>query len=227
MSLAITGYVLEPPRVGGSNSPFTLTPNNLISNQGTFNASFPSDESNPRVEYCAFVLSDTLVPGTGPNLGRSMVDAKLCWTKNEVIQRFDYLGREGRFKPLPGSSALVVGTLSSTANTQRLKVTVPLSQDLVAFPVRIAVGSSGSGSTFGVTLVTLDTSFGTPVSGSVQLSLETGNLNWNPTDLVTYGGSVVRFQRQTFYPYSESTGRLGTASGYCSSVHVLLQDSNR
>lgn len=209
MALSITGYVLEPPRVGGSNSPFTFTPNNLISNQGAFNTAFPSSETAPRVEYCAFVLNDTLTPGTGPNSGRSLADARLAWTKNEVIQRFDYLGRDGRFKPLPGSGAVIVGQLGPDSNMTRLKVDIPLSQSLASYPIRVSVGA-GSGVTFPVTLVVNDAAFTTPGVGAVQLSLSSGHLNWNPTDLST--GGQVRFQRQTFYPYAESTGRLGMVS---------------
>src|ERR1700744_5989077 len=108
MGLSITGYVLEPPRVGQSNSPFTYTPNVYLSNPSAFNTAYPSDESVPRTEYCVFVLDDAETPGTGPNNNSSFVEAKFAWTKNEVLQRFDYSGVDGRFKTLPGSAPVMV-----------------------------------------------------------------------------------------------------------------------
>lgn len=209
MGLSIKGYVLEPPRVGGSNSAFTLTPNVYISNQSNFDAAYPSDESAPRTEYFAFVLNDFVPPGTGPGNTRSFVDAAFAWSKNEIIQRFDYDGKSQRFKTYPGSKLEVPGDLSVDSNTDRLKVTIPLTTDLSACPIRISIGS-GSGTTMTVTLVLNDAAFSTPAVGTVQLSQETGNLNWNPADLTTYSGQEVRFQRQTFYTFKDSSGNLGS-----------------
>ena len=208
MPLSITGYVLDPPRVGSANSPFTATPNNYLSNPGAFNAAFPSNESVPRTEYHVFVLNDFEPPGTGPGGSRSFVDARFCWTKNEVIQRFDFEGQDGRFKTLPGSAPIEAGVLSSDSNTNRIKVQPPISTNLSAYPVRVSVGT-GSGTNFTVNLVLNDGAFTTPALGAVQLSQATGNLNWNPTNLSSFSGQVVRFQRQTFYTFSESTGNLG------------------
>ncbi len=210
MPLSITGFVLDPPRVGGSNSPFTMTPNVYVYDQNAFDTAYPSDESTPRTEYHVFVLVDPLsaLSGTGPEGNGSFVDARFAWTKNEVIQRFDYEGSEGRFKTLPGAALIEVGTLASDSNTTRLKVLVPISTNLVNYPIRISLGS-GSGQTFTVVLVLNDAAFTNPPLGSVQLSLATGNLNWNAVDLVTYLGQAVRFQRQSFYAYKDSSGNLG------------------
>jgi hypothetical protein len=41
---AFPAYLLEPPRVGQANSPFTQTPDNYISNQLAFNTAYPPDE---------------------------------------------------------------------------------------------------------------------------------------------------------------------------------------
>jgi hypothetical protein len=208
--LSILGYVLDPPRVGGSNAPFTMTPNVYVYDQIAFDAAYPSDESSPRTEYHVFVLVDPIsaISGTGPGGNGALVDARFAWTKNEVIQRFDYEGSEGRFKTLPGAALIVVGTLVSDSNTTRLKVLPPTSTNLASYPIRISLGT-GSGQTFTVTLVLNDAAFTNPPSGSVQLSLATGNLNWNTTDLVTYLGQSVRFQRQSFYAYKDSSGDLG------------------
>lgn len=204
MAFSLKGYLLEPPRVGASNSQFTFTPNNFVSNSGTYSAAYPSTETNPRTDYLVFVEGDGLLP-----------DATFCWTKNEglsptgpAIARFDYAGREQAFRPLKGSSPIVVGTLSGTANTTRLKVSVPIGVMAVA-PFRLAVGDIGSGTTFTVSLVT---SFGSPSAGTVELLTQGGNageLNWNAADLVTFDGEPVRFQRQAYFTSQESNGRIG------------------
>jgi len=208
MGLSITGYVLEPPRVGSANSPFTMTPNNYVSDQGVFNTAYPSDESVPRTEYCVFVLNDFVTPGTGPANTRSFTDATFVWTKNEVVQRFDFEGQDGRFKTLPGSVLEVAGVMAVDADTNRLKVTPPLSSQISTFPVRISIGTA-SGTTVTTVVVVNDAAFTTPPAGTVQLSQATGNLNWNAADVTTFLGQSVRFQRQSFYTFDESTGNLG------------------
>ncbi len=208
MGLSITGYVLEPPRVGSANSPFTMTPNNYVSDQGAFDTAYPSDESVPRTEYCVFVLNDFVTPGTGPDGTRSFTDATFVWTKNELVQRFDYEGQDGRFKALPGSVLEAAGVLAADANTTRLKVTPPLSPQLSSYPVRISIGTA-SGTTLTSVVVVNDAAFTTPSVGTVQISQTTGNLNWNAADITTYLGQNVRFQRQSFYTFDESSGNLG------------------
>lgn len=192
--LSITGYVLEAPRVGAANSPYTQTPNIYISDQAAFDAAYPSDESVPRTDYFVFVLIDGDFPS-----------CSFCWTKNEVIDRFDYDGREQRFRCLPGGPPEEVGILGPNSNVNRLVVAAPVSTDLVSYPIRV----SAAGTTFTVSLVLNDGAFGTPPAGTAELSRSTGNLNWAATDLSTYNGQGVRFQRQLFYTRSESNGRLG------------------
>src|SRR5690349_9984402 len=102
------GYVLEKPRVGSANSPFTSSPDNVISNSGSYNAAYGSDESTPgRTEYLVLCLVDGDLP-----------DAEFGWTKNEGgVQRFDYDGQDQRFRPLLGSTRVAVGTLAADSNT--------------------------------------------------------------------------------------------------------------
>jgi hypothetical protein len=196
MSFEISGYVLEPIRVGQSNSPYTQTPDNLITDQGEFDDFYPSDESQPRTEYMVFVTNEGLLES-----------AKFGCTKNELVQRFDYSAREGRFKPLPGSSPTDVGVLSPTANISRLKVRAPVRvQSIAQAPIRLAVGSESSGTTFQVDVVE---SFGSTTPGIVQLLFSTGELNWDSADLSAYNGQDVRFQQQQFFTYKDSTGLLG------------------
>jgi hypothetical protein len=224
MGLSITGYVLEPVRVGVSNSPFTLTPDNLVTDPGAFDTAYPSDESEPRTEYMVQVLEESyLGSATGPNGALSLPDARFGYTRNEGVvqvvgstltqvafQRFDYSGSDQRFKLLTGSTRETPGTLEADANTNRLAVTIPIIDDLANFPVRMSVGDTSSGTTFSVALVDEDVDFTTPAVGSVQLSQETGNLNWNPTDVSSFQGQAVYFQRQNYFFPEEANGNIGT-----------------
>jgi hypothetical protein len=199
MGLALSGYLLDPPRVGAANSPYTQTPNVYISDSVAFNAAYPSDESAPRTEYHVFVLKDGDFP-----------DATFAWTKNEVINRFDYDSQVQRFRTLPGAAPEVVGTLGPTSNVDRLVVAIPGSSNLVSYPVRVSVGSA-VGTALTVVLVALDTDLNAPDPplGSVQLSQESGKLGWAPADLVTYNGQTVRYQRQSFFTRDVSMGKIG------------------
>lgn len=210
MPLSITGYVLCPVRVGSSNSPFTLTPDNYV---GT---PFPALETVPRAEYLVQVLTEATGAGSGPGGRTVLPDATFGWTKNEGLvqgglqvpfQRFDYADQDGRFKTLLGAPRELVGVLSLSANGTRLVVTPPTLLNLASFPLRIAVGASGSGTTFSVTLVS--GAFGSPSAGVVELDTTNGQLNWNAGDLSTFDGAPVHFQRQAFYSPKDSTGDLG------------------
>lgn len=197
MGLLITGYVLEPPRVGAANSPFTFTPDVLISNQSAFDTAFPTNESAPRADYLVY-----------PRVDGDLPDARFFWTKNEVIKRFDYDGRNQRFRPMPGHAIVVVGVVAADLNTNRLKVTAPQQSNFTLYPARLSIGT-GSGTQLTIALVPDEASFTTPAVGTVQIAQDTGTLNWNTADLTTYAGQDVRFQRQSFFLITESTGRLG------------------
>lgn len=197
MSFNLQGYLLEKPRVGSANSTFTASPDDLISDQQAFDSAFPStNEAVPgRTEYLVVAIQDGNLPV-----------ARFGWTKNETgNQRFDYDGQVGTFKPLPGGPRAEIGVLSSESNTTRMKILIPSG----TAPYRIALGDIGSGITFPSSTVLTDSAFGTPTSGTVQVSLETGNLNWNIGDLTTYAGQTVLFQQQAPFPLKDSTGRLG------------------
>ena len=199
--VSFKGYVLEKPRVGSANSPFTSSPDNVVSDSGDYSSVYGVDESDPgRTEYLLLSLVDG-----------DLADAEFGWTKNEDgVQRFDYDAQDQRFRPLPGAPREVVGVLAATSNTTRLTVTAPTASSSVA-PFRVSVGSIASGTTFLSSTVATDASFTTPLAGHVQISLSTGNLNWRPSDLTANAGKTVYFQRQSFYGYKESTGRLGLA----------------
>jgi hypothetical protein len=204
MPFSITGYVLEAPRVGSSNNPFTMTPADVVSNSGAFSSAYPIAETSPRTDYMVMVLLDGKLPAS-----------TFGWTKNEgivaggpAIQRFDYDGKHQRFSPLPGNTVTVVGALTATANTTRLKVAVPIGVT-AAGQFRLSIGTTGSGTTQTVSLVE---TFGSPPPGTTELLTSgstAGQLNWNPADLVTYLNQTVRFQQQAPFAYSASNGNIG------------------
>jgi hypothetical protein len=208
MAFSVTGYVLEKPRVGTSNSPFTSSPDNVVSDPSAFDAAFPSSEENPRTEYLTLVLSDG-----------DLANAEFGWTKNEVVNRFDWDGQGQRFRTLPGAPPITIGTLSPTANTTRLKVSQipadPAKLSPSVAPFRISVGTTGSGVSFVVDVVADDAALVAPglLMGHVRLSLTTGNLAWASTDLSSYNGQAVRFQPQSFFSFKESTGHIGDVGG--------------
>ncbi len=199
MGFNFKGYVLEPPRVGQANSPFTPSPNNFIADAVAFGAVYPVDsEPSERADYLVMVLTDGL-----------LVDAVFGWTKNEGIQRFEYDGREQRYRPLLGAPPVEVGVVDATINLPdtRLKVTPPkvVAPPAAPAPYRLSVGPN-SGTTLTTSLVDV---FGAPSAGTVEILSTTGQLNWNAVDLVTYVGQQVRFQRQIFYTSKESDAFIG------------------
>ena len=214
MSLKIAGYVLEPPRVAAANAPYTYTPNNLIADKAAWSAVYPDNaEPQPRADYLVLVLKDgsELIP-PAPFL----VNARFGWTKNEVVQRFDYFARDQRYETLGGAPPVNVGLVTADINTNRLKVMAPL-QVWADAPYRLAVGLLP-----GITLaLDIVVAFGSPAVGHVEVLAADGQLNWNPTDLVTYDGETVWFQRQQFYTSSESTGRIGALDGSTLSLNPL------
>ena len=206
MGLSIKGYVLEPPRLSTSNAASTANPNTVILDQVAYNAAFPEGaEPNPRVEYFVLVL-----PDGSSDAGRALIDAKFGWTKNEGtttanLQRFDFDSSAQAFKLLPGAPIETVGVVGPDANTSRLKVTPPIGV-LAAAPYRLSYGSAGSGTTLLTSLVNV---FGSPTAGTVEILQSTGELNWNASDVTALDGQTVRWQRQQFYTYSESKGKIG------------------
>jgi hypothetical protein len=199
MGLSIKGYVLEPPRVGAANSPYTYTPNNFISDSVAWSAVYPDgSEPQPRADYFVLVLQDGF-----------LVDSRFGWTKNEVVQRFDYAARDQRFVLLGGAPITNVGTVTPDVNTTRLTVTAPI-QPWVDAPYRLSVGAL-PGTALTLTQVP-DFTGPPPAVGEVQVD-PAGSLNWNAGDITTYDGQPVWFQRQQFYTPSESSGSIGLLDG--------------
>lgn len=204
MGFGITGYLLEPPRVGSGNSIYTSGPNNGVTDTGDWNTAYPTDESNPADAYLVLVPDE----GTG-----KLPSAKFAWTRNDLIPRFDYDARKSRFWLMPGAAPDVVGLLGPDSNTSRLRVVPPRTDQLAACPVRVSPTVSGtSGPTMLVSIVTADANFTPspgPPSGTVEISMATGNLNWADSDLVTFDGRTVTFQRQVPRAIGEVSGTIG------------------
>jgi len=204
MAFGITGYLLEPPRVGAGNSIYTSGPNNAVTDGSAWNAAYPTDESNPSDDYLVLVVDEG---------ASKLPSAKFGWTKNDLIPRFDYDAQHQRFWPMPGASPDDLGTLTVDANTNRLQATKPRTDLFVTYPVRVALSAPlGSGLTITVVPVNTDVDFTPspgPVAGSVELSMATGNLNWADADLTAYQGRTVTFQRQTPRAIGEVSGVLG------------------
>jgi hypothetical protein len=205
MSFSITGYVLEKPRVGSANSAFTVTPDNLISDAFAYGTAYPTSEVNPRTDYLVFVVDQGDLPV-----------ATFAWTKNEVVQRFDYSGKDQRFVPLPGAPPTTVGSISPTVNSTRIKVAPPVTPT-VEYPIRVAVTSVGAGITLTATTVVADSSFTTPSSMpplSCEISRATGNMNFSADVVSTYNGQVVRYQQQSFFALRVSNGKIGSVGDF-------------
>ena len=201
MGLKISGYVVEPPRIGAANAPYTYTPNVFVEDQTAFDAVYPSgSEPSPRADYMVLVEEDG-----------SLADAKFGWTKNEIVQRFDYASQDQRFSLLGGGPLIAVGPLASDSNTTRLQVTVPVDASLTAAPFRLSVGSL-PGTPFTIVPVPDFLSpHGSPATLVVEMTPD-GKLCWNSGDLVTYVGQTVWFQRQQFYTSAEGGKPIGVVN---------------
>ena len=213
MGFKISGYVLEPPRIGQSNSPFTNSPNTIISDQPAFDVAYPADESEPRDDYLVVVTQEGWPASAPPPIvkGGLLEHAGFGWTKNEVINRFDYKAQDGQFKTLPGGAIFSPGVLGPDTNTNGTRLIVPPPAEVLAeAPFRLSLSTgSGSGTTYTVSLVAV---FGTPGPGNAELDAATGELNWNPADHTANQGVEVRWQQQQFFAFDKSTGNIGTLS---------------
>ena len=200
MPLDLHGYLLEPPRIGSSNSPYTASPNNLVSNQSNWDAAYPNDESVPNDHYMALALAEGKLP-----------QATFGWAKNETLSRFGYNGRGQRFQTLPGGTPDILGVIDSNSDTKRLKAPLLISTNTVLFPIRLSASGTGSGFTFHVFVVPDEAHFiPNPSPGTVEVAKDTGALNWCPDDLVTYAGCNAVWQRQTFREIAQGAGNIGT-----------------
>ncbi len=204
--LSIKGYVLEKPRVGTTNAAFTATPDNLVSDAFAYGTAYPPGETNPRTDYLVLVAQQGDLP-----------TATFAWTKNEVIQRFDYSGNGQRFQTLPGGPPTQVGLIGPSVNTTRLKALLPPVLPTIEYPIRVAVTGVAAGVGLTVTTVATNTGFTTP-SGmsalSCQVSRSTGEFNFSADVVSGYVGQPVRYWRNQFFQYRESSGAIGVVGDF-------------
>jgi len=200
MAFSISGYILEKPRVGTANNTYTATPDNRITDWTAWNAAYPATEINPNDDYLVLVTTEG-----------NVTTSRFGWTKNETVRRFDFMGRTQRYDLLKGTSPDAVGTVGLDSNTNRLKISPPVSDDLIHYPLRVSVTAPGdSGITLRPTVVPDEAHFSDPGSGYIQIAEDTGTINWHPADLTYYAGRSVACQRQGFQ--TNSSGLLGVPS---------------
>jgi len=188
MTFSLSGYVLFSPRVGGGNGPYTSTPDAVVLDQAAFDAAYPSDESVPRCDYLVLPLTQG-----------DLHQAQFGWVRNDTpLERFGYDGRADHFRPLQGGPPQEVGVTGPTSNTDRMAVRpIPLLPLSPSQPVRVFLSS---GFELTVQTKTLDADFtvGGPLPGFVEVSLETGRLNFATADLTSFNRQGVRYQGQRY-----------------------------
>lgn len=192
--------LLEGVRLATSNSPFTFPPRDLVTDADAFNA------TTSKAEYAIFVSGQRDF-----NVGLDIADPLLTfvWTRNDQISRFDWDGFNRRWNTKPGQGQEFVGNLS---NNPRLSSPVPDTSIPASFaPYAIYAGSPTRIITFTVQTVATDAQFTDPASGTVQISLDKGELNFSTVDLnnPVLAGRDVYVARQTFLDRKQSIGQFG------------------
>lgn len=196
MAFNKTGVLLEGIRLANANNPFNFPPRNLVTNTAAFNA------VSSRAEYS--ILADTDNGLKSTDIGDSHLLFR--WTKNEgSVLRFTYDGYAQKWFPSPGSTPDSLGVL---ANNPRLRSTIP-DLSVVDAPFTIYVGETDRVVTFTVIPVGTEADFTNPPSGSVQIALDSGLLNFNSTDIVIYQNQSVFSQRQSFFDRTRFKGQIG------------------
>jgi hypothetical protein len=214
VSLNTSGMLLEGIRVATGNNQLTFPARSIIVDQN----SLDSSQSLGRAEYM-IIVSGQAVGATGieiadPNL-------KFYWSRNNAsIVRFDYDMFGRRWNTMPGGPPLVIGTFG---NSPRIAAPIP-DQTVPATqaPYAIFIGIPRQ-TVFTVQSVESDVDFGTPAAGTVQISLQTGNLNWGPTDLAnqSYQGQPVYVSQQSFNSRQNSKGIFGQLPQSASESYLL------
>lgn len=214
MSLDTSGMLLEGIRVASGNNALTFPPNDLVVNESTFDGS----QSLGRAEYMLFV--------GGQSIGSSGVEIAdpnfvLFWSRNNAsIIRFDYDMFSRRWNTLPGGPPLKIGTFG---NSPRIAAPVPdQTVSLTESPYYIFIGIPRT-AVFTVQTVESDADFSNPPSGTVQISISTGKLNFSSSDLTNsaYQNQPVYVSQQSFNSRSQSKGIFGQLPQSASESYLL------
>lgn len=212
MTLDISGFLLEGVKVAVGNNPFTYPPRSVISSVDALNS------SPGRADYLMFVGGQP-VGSSGIDIG----DPGLFfdWSRNNgTVNRFDYDSYSRRWNTLPGAAPEEIGVIS---NTGRLMAPI---QDPTApeSPYSIYIGYPVRLVTFSVITVSKSDDFGNPPIGSVEISLDKGELNFNSLDVenTAYKSQKVRLTRQGFFDRSKTKGQFGNLPSSSSEGHFLF-----
>lgn len=173
MPISTQHYLLQKPRVGSANSPFTASPDDYAVPSNL--SSFGTDESNPGpIDYLTLVLVDGNLADPRVTLG---------FTQNEGgTQRFTYDGTIGTFKPIQYGRIGTLGTTlrillsplpgSSEFPIVRIGFGLPLQQDVAAPESTLPVPTT---------------------SGHFNWATDTGLLKFYPADVANNVGTPVYF----------------------------------
>jgi hypothetical protein len=173
MPISTQHYLLQKPRVGSANSPFTASPDDYAVPSNL--SSFGTDESNPGpIDYLTLVLVDGNLADPRVTLG---------FTKNEGgTQRFTYDGTIGTFKPIQYGRMGELGTTlrillsplpgASEFPIVRIGFGLPLQQDVAAPELTLPVPTA---------------------SGHFNWATDTGLLKFYPADVTSNTGTPVYF----------------------------------
>lgn len=197
MALNRDGVLLEGIRLANANNVFNFPPRNLVTDSSAFNSVVN------RAEYVILAgASDNSVKAT--DIGDSRL--RFNWTRNEgSVSRFTYDGFAQKWLPSPGAPPDVLGPLS---NTPRLTAPIP-DTSVTDAPFKLFLGSTSRILTFAIQIVGTAGDFTNPITGTVQLALDSGLLNFGSDDISTFGGQDVLSQRQSFFDRIQFKGLIG------------------
>ncbi len=199
MALDVSGSLLEGIRIATSNNPLTYPPDNFISDDTAFEA------NESRSEYLIYIS------GNLNDYDIGSPDLKFLWSRNNnTIQRFSWDGFNRRWGLNPGTIPKKLGKIS---NEPRITVPVP---DLDVSPTEsrydLYIGLINRIITFSYSVVSSNDEFTILSSGQVQISRETGNLNFSEDDLNNQilVSNDLYLSAQTFYDRSRVDGKIGS-----------------
>jgi hypothetical protein len=173
MPVSTQHYLLQKPRVGSANSPFTASPDDYAAPSDL--SSFGSDESNPGpIDYLTIVLVDGNIADPKVTLG---------FTQNQGgVQRFDYDGTVGTFKPIQYGRMGVLGTdprihLNPIPGATEFPIVkigfgLPLQQDVADLEATLPVPTT---------------------SGHFNWATDTGLIRFYPSDVINNAGTPIYF----------------------------------
>jgi len=213
MSLNTSGGLLEGVRLATGNNPFTYPPRSVVVSQGTL------DAISGRAEYALFAAGQA-VGAAGIDVGSPDLSFKWC-RNNGTVTRFDFDAFARRWSTMPGSAPEDVGKVG---NSPRIVIPVPdRSVPFTESPYYLYVGQPRL-VTFAISFVPSSSSFGSPSAGTVEVSLDAGEVNFGPSDLANpaYAGKSVTILRQGFFDRTKNNGSFGSLPASSTASYKLF-----